>query len=66
MAIFATKPSGPCTKGFPIGCLVVLAAAGRTGAFTRGGNPGEVVLGLLVLAAVAYVICRAIDAQFFA
>lgn len=65
MALFPTKASGPCTKGFPIGCLVVLAAAGRTGAFTRDSNMSAVLIGFMVFITIAYVICHALDAIVF-
>lgn len=62
----AEKPIGPCQKFFPIGCLMALASAFRTGAFYRAGQiQFSGVLQIVGAIAVGYVICIVADEWLF-
>jgi hypothetical protein len=66
MADSPEKPIGPCQKFFPLGCLMALASAFRTGAFYRAGQIHfSGILQLVGAVAIGYVICVVADGWIF-
>lgn len=60
------KPIGPCLKFFPLGCLMALANAIRTGAFYRAGEIRFFgMLQFVVAIAVGFLVCLLADSFLF-